>query len=376
MNDIFSPRIVRFDATWRCNLNCKHCQTGMFRGPDHPEDLTTGEVHDLFNNLGDAGTTGIGLLGGEPMLRHDLYELLRHLRKLEIRPTLNTNGVLITEQAAYTLMTDCQADVSVSLDGATQETHEFIRGRGTWQRTMRGLQHLLAVSRRGTSVGMSVVLYKKNVHQAIDFLRLADDLGVDELTVAAVHRVGNAIRNWDELSLSAPELWDTALALADHLNSYTGRVDIRVNFFTPIFVDYVNEKLGYRLRRPALMDKAGIEECYIQSDGRVFPSQKCSEIVPDVLIGAAGEMAVKFRNNSVRDHRFIDIWHGADFSKYRDLMLSKRHMAAYATCRVCPRARTSCIPTAAAYLLDAAIPHPICETPLAELGMPLTLPVA
>jgi len=62
---VYYPELVRLDATWRCNLRCKHCQTGMFREPgSHYNDLSTEELEELFKQLSQMGTKQVGLLGG------------------------------------------------------------------------------------------------------------------------------------------------------------------------------------------------------------------------------------------------------------------------------------------------------------------------
>lgn len=369
--DDFYPRLVRIDATWRCNLNCKHCQTGMFRGPDHPEDLTTEELVGLFHQLAAMGTRYVGFLGGEPLLRRDLRTLLDELRALDILPTITTNGLNISEELADYLVNDARSTMVVSLDGADQPAHEYIRGRGTWPRTMTAIKRLHAArnGHRGErQLGISAVLHQRNKHQAVQFIRLADELGVDHLTLAAVHRVGNAVRAWDELALSAAEVRRIADELAAALQSRTSGCDVSVNFFTPAYREFAKSRLGFELPSRSLIDQASLFECYVQCDGRVFPSQKCSEMVPDVLIGAARELGITFRENSIRSRSFSDIWWGADFTRYRTMMLTKQHIAGYSTCRRCPMSKTTCLPAAGAYLLEEQWPEEICVDALAGLG--------
>lgn len=367
----FYPRIARIDATWRCNLNCKHCQTGMFRGPNHPRDLDTVEMCDLFDQLADMGTRYIGLLGGEPMLRRDLGVLLEKAKDREILMTITTNGTCMTEEWAVSLMR-YGCNVTVSVDGASRETHEFIRGRGTWKSVTAALARLQAAKEQvgsDASIGISAVLHQRNKHEASRFLLLADEFAVDRLILSAVHRVGNAELHWDDLSLSTAEQYELAYEMARLLSGRTReRCSVQVNFHTPIFRELMRGKYGLNIPQISQFDQAGLSECYVQCDGRVFPSQKCSEMVPDVLIGAAEEIRVRFRDNNIRKKRLSDIWYGEDFNRYRKMMLQKEYMRTYSTCSKCPMSKTYCIPTAAAFLLDESKPQPLCTEPLIELG--------
>jgi MoaA/NifB/PqqE/SkfB family radical SAM enzyme len=364
-----NPEFVRLDVTWRCNLNCKHCQTGMFRGPNHPEDLTTDQLVDLFGQLSVLGTRAVGLLGGEPTLRRDLPVLLRSMRSVGIQPTVTTNAVTVTEPLADLLMNETETTVTISLDGPEKESHEYLRGRGTFTKTIGGIRTFVTRRCGGSSakVGISAVLNRSNIQRAEQFLDLAKELKVDHLTLSAVHRVGNAIRFWNDISLETGELMPVGERLAQRILSDTELPSVQVNFFTPAFREYLRWR-GYGVPMVPLFDRSGLADCYIQCDGRVFPSQKCSEIDPNVLIGAARDIGIVFRNNSVRDHSFKDIWFGEDFKRYRKFVLAKNYVASYESCATCKFSRNVCLPTASAFLAGDKNPHAICVTAHAAMG--------
>jgi MoaA/NifB/PqqE/SkfB family radical SAM enzyme len=198
----YSPKLVRVDATWICNLNCKHCQTAMFRGVDHPEDLSTDQMLSLFGQLAAVGTQNVGLLGGEPLARKDLEALLRRLRDLAIRTSVTTNGLLLPRHAG--LLADLSFAVAVSFDGPDAASHDFIRGPRGFVRARRGLEALRAArgSRKTPAIGLSTVLHQGNVARATEFLDLAKELEVDYLIIASVHPVGNAVDHWDSLAVT------------------------------------------------------------------------------------------------------------------------------------------------------------------------------
>ena len=50
----FYPELIRIDITSKCNLKCKHCQTGMFREPGSElSDLSTKEMQALFAQMSE-----------------------------------------------------------------------------------------------------------------------------------------------------------------------------------------------------------------------------------------------------------------------------------------------------------------------------------
>jgi MoaA/NifB/PqqE/SkfB family radical SAM enzyme len=355
----FYPQLVRLDATWRCNLNCKHCQTAMFRGSDHPEDLTTGELLDLFQQLSRLGTKAVGLLGGEPLLRGDLPELLRALVSHDIKATITTNGLRLPALADW-LINDVRTSVAVSLDGPNAQSHEAIRGGTTFSKAVGGLESVVAVRRDPeVEIGISSVVHRGNIADVCDFLDLARDLGVDYIILAAVHPVGSAAANWDSLAVTPKELMGAGRELAERIVADPSLPTAQVNFFTPAYRRYLSETHSVRLPQVPQLDRAGFYECYIQCDGRVFPSQKCSEMVPNVLAGA-GVRGMSFLDNSVKTRSFADIWNGTDFGRYRDLVMRREHLAHYRSCSTCEYSTNLCLPTAGAFLAGQSDPQPIC----------------
>lgn len=359
---VFFPRRVRIDATWRCNLNCKHCQTGMFRGEDHLEDLSLLELKDLFDQLADVGTEEIIFLGGEPLLRKDLLEQLKHLKSLGIKSGITTNGLLIKNDIADYLMNITETSVTVSLDGPDQESHEFIRGNRTFERAIKGLVRLQSFRGENSKVtiGISSVLNQNNIFKAEEFLDLAKNLKVDYLILSAVHQVGNAREHWDDLSLQNKDLLYAGEKLARKILSDPELPEIQMNFLTPVFVEYLRNVKNIPIPYKQKIDIASFYECYIQCNGRVFPSQQCSEMFPEALKGIE-KSGIKFEGNYVRDKPFLDIWLGKDFEKYRELMIQKTHIKNYNSCSSCKFSKTYCIPSPKAYLMNELDPYSICK---------------
>ncbi|HGO9414815.1 TPA: radical SAM/SPASM domain-containing protein [Bacillus cereus] len=358
---VFFPRIVRIDATWRCNLNCKHCQTGMFRGDNHPTDLDLVELKNLYDQLADLGTEDIIFLGGEPLLRKDLPQQLEYLKSLGIKSGITTNGLLIKEEIADYLMNTTETSVTVSLDGPDKETHEYIRGTGTFQKAVTGLERVLGFRSENSPVriGISSVLNQNNIFKAEEFLDLAKNLKVDYLILSAVHRVGNAREHWDNLSIPTKDLLHVGEKLVSKVLSDPNLPEIQMNFLTPIFVDYLRNVKQIPANYEPKIDIGSFYECYIQCDGKVFPSQQCSEMFPESLHGIKN-FDIKFEENSVKNRRFIDIWLGNDFEKYRQLIQQKKHIKNYNSCSNCKFSKTYCMPSPKAYLMNQSDPYSIC----------------
>ena len=93
-----SPRNITIAITGKCNLACKHCfYADEMRKND---DLPTDRWLAFIKECGDANVMTIGLTGGEPFLRNDIFEIIDAIVKNRMRFTILTNGTLVTEEIA------------------------------------------------------------------------------------------------------------------------------------------------------------------------------------------------------------------------------------------------------------------------------------
>jgi hypothetical protein len=177
--------------------------------------------------------------------------------------------------------------------------------------------------------------------------------------MSAVQRVGNAITFWDDLSIDGPTLYNIAVQLAKRIEMGTNLEYLRINFFMPRFREHLKKVYGINIPQHSLFDRASLFECYVQCDGKVFPSQKYSEMNLDILAGGE-RLGISFHKNSLREHTFQSIWDGEEFDRYRELMTSLNFMKHYDVCQTCKFAKTYCIPNAGAAHRGEKYPQLIC----------------
>jgi AdoMet-dependent heme synthase len=119
-------RLVAWEVTRQCNLSCLHCRASAALGP-FPDELTTTEGLRLLDQIRELGQPIIILTGGEPLLRGDILELTRHGHRLGLRMVMAVNGTLLDRRMADRLKEAGIQRISISLDGATAESHDFFR---------------------------------------------------------------------------------------------------------------------------------------------------------------------------------------------------------------------------------------------------------
>lgn len=132
--------IVAWEVTAACNLSCGYCRASASSLPD-PEELSTEEALSFLDSIATLQPMLI-LSGGEPLLRPDIFLIARHAVALGMRVSLASNGTTLTPQVADEIAACGISRVSISLDGTTPKKHDLIRGKGSFQAALQGIESL------------------------------------------------------------------------------------------------------------------------------------------------------------------------------------------------------------------------------------------
>ena len=139
------PEGVTFELTYGCNLRCVHCYNPTHRALSH--ELTTLEICALLDQIADLGVLTITFTGGEPSIRPDIGDILRHARRQGLMTHLMTNATRITASFADLLHETAVSQINVSIYGATEEVYEQMTAvPGSYRQFRQGLLNLAAAS--------------------------------------------------------------------------------------------------------------------------------------------------------------------------------------------------------------------------------------
>ncbi len=198
------PLLGTLIVTYRCDLDCAMCDLPS-RG-DRRREMDLLGLRGVLDAFRDLGVLGVGVTGGEPLLRPDTLDVIRHGSGRGLLMHLNTNGTLVTDDLARALADAGLASVNISLDGPDAETHDRLRGRpGSFARVLRAAAHLLAVPRRPYRVALTCALGAKNADKIDALLDRARDLGVDRVGFLPVHTPAGALAPEDGAAARAAE---------------------------------------------------------------------------------------------------------------------------------------------------------------------------
>ncbi len=183
----YKPRLIFWEVTKGCNLRCIHCRATATELMS-PRDLPTTKALDIISQIADFGNPILVLSGGEPLYRHDIFQLAEYATSRGLRAALATNGTLVTKDIAEKIKNSGIKRVSISLDGADATTHDTFRGiPGAFDAAIYGMRNLQEL---GVSVQINTTIARHNAHQLPDVLTLARRLGADALHTFLLVPVG------------------------------------------------------------------------------------------------------------------------------------------------------------------------------------------
>ncbi|MCL6638535.1 MAG: putative heme d1 biosynthesis radical SAM protein NirJ1 [Firmicutes bacterium] len=150
--------VVVWNTTRTCNLNCIHCYSNS-GAKKYEGELTTAEARRFIEGLAEFKVPVILFSGGEPLLRRDLVKLAAYAKRLGIRPTISTNGTLITLETALYLKNLGIGYIGISLDGIAENNDRFRGRKGAYIAALEGISNCIAVGQR---VGLRFTINRHN----------------------------------------------------------------------------------------------------------------------------------------------------------------------------------------------------------------------
>ncbi len=259
----------------RCNLRCAHCYQKSYDFKDLEDEkiFKIASLLDLaLRKWNRAGR--ISLTGGEPFLRKDLLiKLLDFFEKSQNFYWLGIlcNGTLIDDDILERMAPFKKLkEIQVSIDGATAETHDTVRGRGNFDKTVNAVKLL---KRKGFHVSVMFTLHKQNREEVLDVIELMRDLDVDYLTIERI--VPGDRESVEKFYMRADELkavYETIYRKKKEIEK-ASKLKIRVS--RPLWC-LIDEEVGG-------FCPAGFSSLAILADGTVLPCRRLEIPLGNIL---------------------------------------------------------------------------------------------
>ncbi len=156
------PWLIELSVTYECQCRCPHCSVGKYLDESRKADeLSTEEMKSILGQAVAIGIPKVDFFGGEPLLRHDILELVRYGESLGIYTSVTTNGWDLSRGMVEKLEKAGVSCVNISIDSTTEKVHDRLRGlSGLFEKAREGF---LACADAGIPTIFSTYVMKRSI---------------------------------------------------------------------------------------------------------------------------------------------------------------------------------------------------------------------
>lgn len=294
----------------RCNLHCLHCSVAESDAQCYQGELNLQDMKKALRNVAEWGIFHIHFLGGEPTFRRDFLDILGICKSFGIETSFNTNGQLIDFDYARHIVEARVEAVTFSFEGPDAETNDQIRGKGTFEKTIKAIEYLKrAREDQGTlkppKISLEIGVNKLWLDRINDMRSFILSVKPETVYLEATQAEGRALLNKEIIVVPKEFLLEIMPDLC-RLVSQTPDVPFHFKFF-PKWVEYGNIMSGSKAGSSDHLCIALTPQCYITGNGKIIPCTYSVKRlgwdgVPDVFSPLATVL------NSPHFQTFIKLW--------------------------------------------------------------------
>jgi Fe-coproporphyrin III synthase len=298
-----APPSVYWYLSFRCNLTCAHCWIGSSPWAAASADLSTERAFAVIEQMAALKARTVILSGGEPFLRPDATVLIDALVRAGVNVAIETNGTLIRPRVVEAIQPHYargMLSLVVSVDGGSAESHERLRGPGTFNRALRGIELL---KEAGVGFGVQTVLNRANLVSLAELFALAKGWAphLNHLRFAVLNPVGRGENLCTTEGLTHEELTHALKMIVGEADHLTTQVDIKV---APGAIP------------PALLMRISKHPRLGLTFGCNFP---VLGVLPDgsITLCALSRAEDELTFGNVSSHRLEDVWSAGELQEIR-----------------------------------------------------------
>jgi len=183
-----------WEITKKCNLNCLHCISAS----SIKKELKTKDALKVIDNLNSLGYKNLSITGGEPLMRKDIFVLLKKAKEHNFFTSLISNGTLINNKNILDIKKYVDK-IIISLDGSNSKINDKIRGQGSFNKTIKAIKLL---NDQNILIILCITISKVNIKDLNNIIRLSKELSIKEVHINEILIRGRANKNKKILQLT------------------------------------------------------------------------------------------------------------------------------------------------------------------------------
>ncbi len=307
MKHLNKPRLIFWELTKRCNLNCIHCRAEA-DDQEFSGELQTGNILRIIDDIVSYASPILVLTGGEPLYREDIFEIAEYAAGKSLQLALATNGTLIDRDIALKIKSSGFRRVSISIDGSTAKSHDSFRGiPGSFTKALEGAQYLADA---GVEFQFNTTITKRNKDELEDIIGLAEKMKARALHIFMLVPVGCGVQIAEKEMLSKEEYEDVLLWLYDRMKKTS--MEFKATCAPPY----------YRIIRQKAKEEG--RKLSVETDGMTAMTRGCLAGSGVCFISHTGEVQpcgyLPLSAGNLNEKSFKEIWDNSPlFKELRDM---------------------------------------------------------
>lgn len=250
---------IRLEITSKCNLNCTYCHNSDYNNLKN--DMTSDELIKLITNMKtNYNINKILLTGGEPLIKYDIYRIIKEITSLGIKVDMVTNGTLLTEKSIKKLEEAGLKRIRISIDeiGENTNVRDNISPSLLWEKAQMVKKY------SNIQLAIHTVCSPHNVKQLFDVYKKVLEIGAARWRVFDMGYQGGFINNYSYFKFDNYYnnlINSTKMILDDYLKNNVKKIlDIEINnVFKTSFLK-MKKNVEFDLQK-ALEDRRKLSPC-------------------------------------------------------------------------------------------------------------------
>ncbi|MBU0503170.1 MAG: radical SAM protein [Candidatus Omnitrophica bacterium] len=269
------PDFCDLVITESCMLKCKMCR--MWQSNNDGSELDIEVWRRFIDNFSNfvSGKSQVQFVGGEPLIKKGVLDLIRHTSKKGFFTTMTSNGYLVNEDMAKDIAGSGLNTIVFSLDSIKKDTHDFLRGLdGVYDRIMNGIEILNKFKNDSLKIHIVTTIMQQNLDDLLGLAEWANgNEAVNGISFQAIMQpfftpVDEDWQKKEEFSF----LWPKAIDRVDHI------LDKLIEF----------KKAGWKITNPAA--QFNIYKSYFRNPERFVKVSRCNLGYNSITINTAGKI--------------------------------------------------------------------------------------
>ena len=282
------PYMIDWAITNRCNLNCLHCR-GMAK-----EELDSRTVLRVAEEIPLLKPRWVIIEGGEPLLRRELFEILKIIRRSNIKIYLISNGMLFDEDLGRKFA-ELDVNLMISIDGADKESYEKIRKGARFEK----LKESVAIATKYNILdSCPVTIGKYNYQQIRKLFEFTKEIGYKKITFLGL----KPCKDYEKYVLNGEEYEEFFFSVIKYQKDYQMDVYVDEPFFKPFLKEH---NINYSPNSENGIIVPDVSRCifgdymFIETNGDIKPCTFAPVVMDNVNEKPLGEIWNDMQNSEL-----------------------------------------------------------------------------